>query len=125
MLSQALAEAVDMSASPSSESSVSESIESDDQSRSQQDPGKLYLRPTGYSGEDKYSHIVRVVPHERLDRYAPGGFHPVVLGDTFCDGRYTIRHKLGHGGFSIVWLARDNREECVSFFLSMSLCATC
>ncbi|KAK4207539.1 kinase-like domain-containing protein [Rhypophila decipiens] len=41
--------------------------------------------------------------------YRPGGFHLVHLGDTLDDGpaRYKIVHKLGFGGFSTVWLARD------------------
>ncbi|OAA59190.1 Protein kinase-like domain protein [Niveomyces insectorum RCEF 264] len=55
-----------------------------------------------------YAEAQFILPHEDLDRYKPGGFHPVNLGDTLCDGRYTIRHKLGYGGYSIVWLARDN-----------------
>jgi len=42
-----------------------------------------------------------------MSRYRPGGFHPVKLGDTFKDGRYKVYHKLGWGGFSTVWLARD------------------
>ncbi|EAQ90408.1 hypothetical protein CHGG_02343 [Chaetomium globosum CBS 148.51] len=48
--------------------------------------------------------------HESLYNYRPGGFHPVNLGDTLQDGRYVIRHKLGYGGFSTVWLARDTQE---------------
>jgi hypothetical protein len=44
---------------------------------------------------------------ERMQRYRTGGFHPVSLGDTFCEGRYKVYHKLGWGGFSTVWLARD------------------
>lgn len=55
------------------------------------------------------------LPHENLDLYAPGGFHPVDIGDTFSDGRYTIHHKLGYGGFSTVWLARDSSEGHVAF----------
>lgn len=52
-------------------------------------------------------------PHEPLERYTPGGFHPVSLGDALKDGRYVIRHKLGYGGSSTVWLASDeqNRES--------------
>lgn len=42
--------------------------------------------------------------------YRPGGFHPVALGDTLKDGRYKIYHKLGYGGFSTVWVARDYRH---------------
>jgi len=41
--------------------------------------------------------------------YRPGGFHPVILEDTLKDGRYKIYHKLGHGGFSTVWVARDSK----------------
>ena len=52
--------------------------------------------------------------HESLYNYRPGGFHPVNLGDTLQDGRYVIRHKLGYGGFSTVWLARDTQEGYVS-----------
>lgn len=48
------------------------------------------------------------VDAEPLFRYRPGGFHPVHLGDTFKEGRYRVIHKLGYGGFSTIWLARDD-----------------
>ncbi|ETS80605.1 hypothetical protein PFICI_08134 [Pestalotiopsis fici W106-1] len=44
---------------------------------------------------------------EDIEEYRPGGYHPVHLGDIL-DGRYRILHKLGSGGFSTTWLARDN-----------------
>ena len=44
---------------------------------------------------------------EDIGLYHPGGFHPVHLGDMFHNNRYVIEHKLGHGGHSTVWLARD------------------
>jgi serine/threonine-protein kinase SRPK3 len=54
---------------------------------------------------------------EEMSKYRPGGFHPVCLGDTFKDGRYKIHHKLGWGGYSTVWLAKDTKYitiKCVS-----------
>ncbi|KAK5042850.1 hypothetical protein LTR84_012443 [Exophiala bonariae] len=52
---------------------------------------------------------------ESILDYEPGGYHPVVLGDTLKNGRYKIYHKLGHGGFSTVWVARDAvREQWVA-----------
>ena len=57
---------------------------------------------------------------EKIAKYQPGGYHPVCLGDTFKDGRYKIHHKLGWGGFSTVWLARDRKyatAEHTSFTL--------
>lgn len=47
------------------------------------------------------------VEAEPLHRYRPGGYHPVHLGDVLKDGRYKILHKLGFGGYSTVWVARD------------------
>ena len=38
-----------------------------------------------------------------------GGFYPVRLGETFDNGRFVIKRKLGWGGFSSVWLARDRK----------------
>lgn len=43
---------------------------------------------------------------EYIENYQEGGFYPVHLGDTFQE-RYKIVHKLGFGGSSTVWLARD------------------
>lgn len=54
-----------------------------------------------------------IQPHEALEGYVPGGFHTVTLGDMFHNGRYCIHDKLGYGGYSTVWLARDLQEKCV------------
>lgn len=62
-----------------------------------------------------YRDAQTILPHEDLERYKAGGFHPVNLGDTFRDGRYAIRHKLAYGGFSTVWLARDQETQYVTF----------
>lgn len=45
---------------------------------------------------------------ENLANYQPGGYHPVVIDDRLHD-RYRIVHKLGHGTFSTVWLALDEK----------------
>jgi serine/threonine protein kinase len=42
--------------------------------------------------------------------YRPGGYHPVDIGDIYAD-RYCIVHKLGRGGWSTIWLARDQKAE--------------
>ncbi|KAK8052166.1 kinase-like domain-containing protein [Apiospora rasikravindrae] len=48
---------------------------------------------------------------EDVERYEPGGFHPVHIDDFLCDGRFEVAHKLGQGGFATVWLCRDHHEE--------------
>ena len=46
---------------------------------------------------------------EPLHRYKPGGYHPLGLGEALKDGRYKILHKLGWGGYSTTWAARDHK----------------
>jgi len=38
--------------------------------------------------------------------YRLGGYHPLLL-DEVLNSRYKIMHRLGHGGYSTVWLAED------------------
>ena len=45
-----------------------------------------------------------------------GGFYPVRLGETFDDGRFVVTKKLGWGGFSSVWLARDRKYVLLPVF---------
>jgi len=47
---------------------------------------------------------------EEIKNYSPGGFHPIRIGDEI-KGRYKVVHKLGYGGFSTVWLAKDKLAE--------------
>ncbi|KAG6032178.1 hypothetical protein E4U41_007301 [Claviceps citrina] len=47
---------------------------------------------------------------ENLYGYAKGGYCPVKIGDVFND-RYKVVAKLGHGGWSTVWLAHDSQES--------------
>lgn len=44
---------------------------------------------------------------ESLEKYRPGGYHPIMIGDMLHD-RYRIVDKLGFGGYSTVWLAHDS-----------------
>ncbi|KAK7052096.1 kinase-like domain-containing protein [Favolaschia claudopus] len=48
---------------------------------------------------------------EDWQEYKLGGYHPVSIGDTFSNSRYTVVRKLGWGHFSTVWLARDERMQ--------------
>ncbi|KAJ7766733.1 kinase-like domain-containing protein [Mycena metata] len=47
---------------------------------------------------------------EPVEEYRPGGFYPMSLGDEFAQGRYKVLHKLGFGGSSTIWLARDRQQ---------------
>ncbi|KAF4956861.1 hypothetical protein FGADI_3550 [Fusarium gaditjirri] len=43
---------------------------------------------------------------EPVERYEEGLYYPVCIGEVLVD-RYRVEHKLGHGGFSTVWMAND------------------
>ncbi|KAJ5374529.1 hypothetical protein N7517_006535 [Penicillium concentricum] len=47
---------------------------------------------------------------ESSERYSAGGYHPVAIGDRFQD-RYRVVHKLGHGGYSTIWLTKDEQSD--------------
>ncbi|KAK2601430.1 hypothetical protein N8I77_010879 [Diaporthe amygdali] len=52
---------------------------------------------------------------EKLETYATAGsrkpyaplLYPISIGQRLDGGRYQILHRLGHGGFSTVWVAKD------------------
>ncbi|KAI0023839.1 protein kinase-like protein [Xylariomycetidae sp. FL0641] len=48
---------------------------------------------------------------EDVQDYNKGGHHPVHLGDRFLDGRLEVIHKLGFGGFGMIWFCRDTEAE--------------
>ena len=48
---------------------------------------------------------------EDPEQYCKGGYHPVIIGDTFLGGRFTVIHKLGYGGGATVWLSQDSEED--------------
>ncbi|KAN0070890.1 CMGC kinase [Elaphomyces granulatus] len=47
---------------------------------------------------------------EDVKNYARDVFYPICIGDVLVQ-TYRIEHKLGHGCFSTIWLARDIQEE--------------
>ena len=58
---------------------------------------------------------------EDIGKYTLGGFHPMNLGDLLCDGRYLIHQKLGWGGYSTVWIARDLYEHAVHRWVAVKI----
>jgi len=57
---------------------------------------------------------------EEIIKYEPGGYHPVHLGDVVGDA-YRIIHKLGHGGFSTVWLARVLNAKDTAKYVALKI----
>lgn len=55
---------------------------------------------------------------EDLELYEPGGYHPLMIDDVLHD-RYRIVDKLGHGGYSTIWLARD---EACKRYVAVKVC---
>ncbi|KAI8953812.1 kinase-like protein [Xylaria longipes] len=45
-------------------------------------------------------HHVQTFDEEDPNRYSPGGYHPVRIGDEFHDGKYRVIRKLGYGLYS-------------------------
>lgn len=68
---------------------------------------------SSYDEEIDQFHFDSLDQVEDMRRYRPGGYHPIKLGDMLASStsRYRILHKLGHGSFATVWLARDIRPE--------------
>ena len=59
--------------------------------------------------------------YEDVDRYRPGGFHPVDIGDKIA--QYTVLHKLGSGGFATVWLVESSEDNRPGYYALKVLCA--
>nr|GAT56239.1 predicted protein [Mycena chlorophos] len=55
--------------------------------------------------------VIPVHGAESIADYAPGSLHPVHIGDKFCDGRYTVVNKLGHGRSSTIWHVLDTQTN--------------
>lgn len=71
------------------------------------DPSSESRTPTLRPGKSQYRLIEDV---EDLHKYCPGGYHPLQIGDKLHEGRYRLVDKLGYGGYSTIWLARDLRR---------------
>ncbi|KAI1463358.1 kinase-like protein [Daldinia caldariorum] len=53
-----------------------------------------------------YEPLNYIYKAEDVQLYNEGGHHPVHL-DAILNNRYKVVHKLGNGGFGLVWLCRD------------------
>lgn len=62
----------------------------------------LQFPPTGF----ELVNAARMIEEEILPTYSPEKYYPVRLGQIFHD-RYQVVGKVGYGGSSTVWLARD------------------
>jgi serine/threonine protein kinase len=69
-----------------------------------------HFLPMSHGSYSSYSQSVMTEDEEDWEDYCKGGYHPVQIGDTFSDARYTVVRKLGWGHFSTVWLAKDAKS---------------
>lgn len=68
-------------------------------------------------GDIEYMHLEDV---ENIERYRPGEYHPIAIGDYLHD-RYETVQKLGFGSYSTTWLARDHETaKCVAVKITVA-----
>ncbi|KAI0761878.1 kinase-like domain-containing protein [Irpex lacteus] len=60
----------------------------------------------GSSQLPRHKPRIALIKGEPLDRYCPGGYHPVSIGDVYNE-RFNVCGALGWGRFSTVWEATD------------------
>ncbi|RYC60332.1 hypothetical protein CHU98_g5878 [Xylaria longipes] len=73
----------------------------------QQWPFPSFFRTTYTCTSHEDDVYVPEIDLEDFEDYTIGGYHPTKIGDTFHHDRYEVVHKLGFGGYSTIWLARD------------------
>lgn len=60
-------------------------------------------------GDDSSHHLYEPIEGvEKLESYRVGGYHSMTIGDHIHN-RYQVVQKLGHGTYSTIWLARDQK----------------
>ncbi|KAN0077553.1 Protein kinase-like domain containing protein [Elaphomyces granulatus] len=74
-----------------------------------QDCGKVIYNDLGDFVDPEHEYEVEDYT-EPPQRYTAGLFYPICIGDVLLH-TYRIVHKLGHGEFATVWLARDIKNE--------------
>ncbi|KIV89920.1 hypothetical protein, variant [Exophiala mesophila] len=80
---------------------------------SENSSSNLHASPTQNDPESPSSSTSEEDPAETTadeedsEDYCKGGYHPVHVGETYCNGRYVVVRKLGWGHFSTVWLSKD------------------
>lgn len=69
---------------------------------------RIFQRQPGTMFRKKLSNLPSTikVEEEILPHYHANRFYPAQIGETFV-GKYQVVGKLGYGGCSTVWLARD------------------
>lgn len=72
---------------------------------------------TGPFGEEAETKPPAVVdnksPIAKSTKSESDKFYPAQLEEVVCDGKYTIKGRLGTGRYSSVWLVEDSRYDLV------------
>lgn len=83
---------------------------SDSESTGTHIPGPRSFFSEHIYAEQFFEPLVPGVRCEDIGQYVPGGYCPIDIG-VWLFSRYEIIHKLGWGGGSTVWMARDHHKN--------------
>ena len=100
-----------VSGSYSGSGSVSSDFSSDEDSKQKEHAAEVAEHCTEQGmklSKEEMKAALRIDQDEGRSGYKKGGYHPVQIGDTFKEKRYTVYSKVGWGHFSTVWKAKDN-----------------
>jgi hypothetical protein len=71
----------------------------------------IAARRSHIQGDGSSRHLYEPIEGvEKLESYRAGGYHTITIGDRI-HSRYQVVQKLGHGTYSTIWLARDQKHN--------------